>query len=210
MSAGLRRRLAAFKKPLTSSPVSDIRVLHSGDEHHGEVEEAAFVQDVDDVLSDSLSRSYSSISSGSEPVEDDSEHEQDAEKNRRMNDPESNTQEDTSMTPTQSPKPEGKRHIPPSAPLKSPPPAVRRGTTSSRPLKRTRGNSGSSSGSWLGYDLSIIVTLVSPIGNILTGSDHIKNILLLLFLIYYLHQLVEGVFHFWPMFPDTGMLKYVP
>lgn len=56
---------------------------------------------------------------------------------------------------------------------------------------RTRGNNASSNSSWSGYDLSIIVALVSPIGNILTGSDHVKNILLLLFLIYYLHQLVE-------------------
>lgn len=45
---------------------------------------------------------------------------------------------------------------------------------------------------WFGYDLSIIVALVSPIGNMLTGGDHVKNILLILLLIYYLYQLVEG------------------
>jgi hypothetical protein len=49
-----------------------------------------------------------------------------------------------------------------------------------------------SSSRWFGYDLSIIVALVSPIGNMLTGGDHVKNILLLLLLVYYLHQLVEG------------------
>ncbi|KAI5119344.1 hypothetical protein M0805_004021 [Coniferiporia weirii] len=57
--------------------------------------------------------------------------------------------------------------------------------------KRSRERGASASSSWLGYDLSVIVALVSPIGNLLTGSDHIKNILLLLLLIYYLHQLVE-------------------
>ena len=45
----------------------------------------------------------------------------------------------------------------------------------------------------LGYDLSIVVALVSPIGNWLTGGDHVKNVLLMLLLIFYLHQVVEGV-----------------
>lgn len=45
-----------------------------------------------------------------------------------------------------------------------------------------------------GYDLSIIVALVSPIGNWLTGGDHVKNVLLMLLLIFYLHQVVEGMF----------------
>ena len=49
-----------------------------------------------------------------------------------------------------------------------------------------------SSSRWFGYDLSIVVALISPIGNMLTGGDHVKNILLLLLLIYYLHQLIEG------------------
>ena len=43
-----------------------------------------------------------------------------------------------------------------------------------------------------GYDLSIIVALVSPVGNWLTGGDHVKNVLLMLLLIFYLHQVVEG------------------
>ena len=46
--------------------------------------------------------------------------------------------------------------------------------------------------SWADLDLSMIVALVSPIGNWLTGSDHVKNVFLLLFLIFYLHQLIEG------------------
>ncbi|CAL1697600.1 unnamed protein product [Somion occarium] len=47
------------------------------------------------------------------------------------------------------------------------------------------------SGSWSELDLSLVVALVSPIGNWLTGSDHIKNLLLIAFLIFYLHQLIE-------------------
>lgn len=46
--------------------------------------------------------------------------------------------------------------------------------------------------SWTDLDLSMVVALVSPIGNWLTGSDHVKNLFLLLLLIFYLHQLVEG------------------
>ena len=47
-------------------------------------------------------------------------------------------------------------------------------------------------GSWTDLDLSIIVALVSPIGNWLTGGDHIKNLFLIILLIFYLHQLIEG------------------
>lgn len=50
-------------------------------------------------------------------------------------------------------------------------------------------------GSWSDLDLSLVVALVSPIGNWLTGSDHIKNLFLILLLIFYLHQLVEGALH---------------
>jgi hypothetical protein len=35
------------------------------------------------------------------------------------------------------------------------------------------------------------VALISPVGNWLTGGDHVKNLLLLLLLIYYLHQIIE-------------------
>lgn len=45
---------------------------------------------------------------------------------------------------------------------------------------------------WTDLDLSIIVAIVSPIGNWLTGGDHIKNLLLIILLIFYLHQLIEG------------------
>lgn len=46
--------------------------------------------------------------------------------------------------------------------------------------------------SWYDLDLSLIVALVSPIGNWLTGSDHVKNLFLILLLIFYLHQLIES------------------
>lgn len=52
-----------------------------------------------------------------------------------------------------------------------------------------------SSTSWADLDLSIIVACVSPIGNWLTGGDHIKNLLLIILLIFYLHQLIEGAWH---------------
>ncbi|TBU43032.1 hypothetical protein BD309DRAFT_991277 [Dichomitus squalens] len=46
-------------------------------------------------------------------------------------------------------------------------------------------------GSWADLDLSIVVALVSPIGNWLTGGDHMKNIFLIILLILYLHQIIE-------------------
>ncbi len=72
------------------------------------------------------------------------------------------------------------------------------GTTSS-PISPTQSFSRSSpqpqsqsARSWTDLNMSIIVALISPIGNWLTGSDHVKHLCLLLLLIYYLHQLIEG------------------
>ena len=48
--------------------------------------------------------------------------------------------------------------------------------------------------SWMDLDLSIIVALVSPIGNWLTGGDHIKNVFLIVLLIFYLHQIIESAY----------------
>ncbi|KAJ2935484.1 hypothetical protein H1R20_g1612, partial [Candolleomyces eurysporus] len=45
--------------------------------------------------------------------------------------------------------------------------------------------------SWYEFDLAVVVALVSPIGNWLTGGDHIKNLLLVVLLIFYLHQIIE-------------------
>jgi hypothetical protein len=49
------------------------------------------------------------------------------------------------------------------------------------------------SSSWADLDISIIVAVIAPLVNWLTGSDQIKNLFLVLFLIIYLHQLVQGV-----------------
>jgi len=46
--------------------------------------------------------------------------------------------------------------------------------------------------SWSDLDLSVVVALVSPIGHWLTGGDHIKNLFLIVLLIFYLHQLIQG------------------
>lgn len=44
---------------------------------------------------------------------------------------------------------------------------------------------------WTELDLSIIIALIAPLVNWLTGSDHLKSLFLVLFLIIYLHQLVQ-------------------
>lgn len=61
---------------------------------------------------------------------------------------------------------------------------IARSTSHQRSAKKAR--------SWADLDLSIIVALVSPIGNWLTGGDHIKNLFLIILLIFYLHQIVES------------------
>ncbi|KAL4070138.1 hypothetical protein V8B97DRAFT_2104441 [Scleroderma yunnanense] len=48
-----------------------------------------------------------------------------------------------------------------------------------------------SSRAWYEFDLSVMVALASPVGNWLTGGDHVKNLFLILLLIFYLHQLIE-------------------
>lgn len=49
------------------------------------------------------------------------------------------------------------------------------------------------SSSWTDSDLSIIVAVVTPLVNWLTGNDLLKNLFLILFSIVYLHQLVQGM-----------------
>jgi hypothetical protein len=54
-------------------------------------------------------------------------------------------------------------------------------------------NSRTRSSSWTDLDLSIIVAVITPLVNWLTGSDHLKNLFLVLFLIVYLQQLIQGM-----------------
>ncbi|KAJ7127316.1 hypothetical protein C8R43DRAFT_700678 [Mycena crocata] len=44
---------------------------------------------------------------------------------------------------------------------------------------------------WYQPSLPVLLALAPPIGNWLTGGDHLKDLLLLLLLVFYLHQLVE-------------------
>ncbi|OCH87188.1 hypothetical protein OBBRIDRAFT_760126 [Obba rivulosa] len=55
----------------------------------------------------------------------------------------------------------------------------------------SRAQSVRSKSSWADLDLSVVVALVSPIGNWLTGGDHIRNLFIIVLLIFYLHQLIE-------------------
>jgi hypothetical protein len=52
-------------------------------------------------------------------------------------------------------------------------------------------------------DLSVMIALIAPLVNWLTGSDHLESLFLVLFLIVYLHQLVQGTLH--PCFGDNCM-----
>lgn len=196
---GLRKRLASFKPP-NVSPVSEMRVKHEEDggvgaehEYDGKIAEEAF--------SENLSHSFSSMSSRSSrsTVNEDSDHggdgpdalQGDAQANGSTACPDELTSQYLSKKTFAKTSRSDLPQVSPNVTR----PSLRVPQSSSRDIKYTRNNASSPS-SWLGLDFSIIIALVSPIGNLLTGSDHIKNILLLLLLIYYLHQLVEGALTF--------------
>ena len=54
------------------------------------------------------------------------------------------------------------------------------------------GDSTPRSRAWYEFDLAVVVALVSPVGNWLTGGDHVKHLLLIVLLILYLHQIIES------------------
>ena len=56
---------------------------------------------------------------------------------------------------------------------------------------------------WYEFDLAVVVALVSPVGNWLTGGDHVKDILLIVLLIFYLHQIIEGTLYLFPSLPSN-------
>jgi hypothetical protein len=95
--------------------------------------------------------------------------------------------------------PPAKAATKPSAPIRSSSEPARRPPPSAPPPRGRRSASSSSSvggelppqRAWYEFDLAVFVALVSPLGNWLTGGDHIKNLILLCFLLYYLHQLIE-------------------
>ena len=74
---------------------------------------------------------------------------------------------------------------------------LNRPTITTRNLRRQRDRSPMSprSRAWYEFDLAVVVALVSPIGNWLTGGDHIKNLLLIALLIFYLHQIIESALY---------------
>jgi hypothetical protein len=61
--------------------------------------------------------------------------------------------------------------------------------------RQTHKKSSHRSSFWTELDLSVIIALIAPLVNWLTGSDHLKSLFLVLFLIIYLHQLVQGALH---------------
>ncbi|ETW79707.1 hypothetical protein HETIRDRAFT_459684, partial [Heterobasidion irregulare TC 32-1] len=75
----------------------------------------------------------------------------------------------------------------------SPSPKVRRSSQSGPApmLAETVPTRPPSTSSWTDLDLSVVVALVAPVGNWLTGNDHLKNLFLILLLIVYLHQVIQ-------------------
>lgn len=61
------------------------------------------------------------------------------------------------------------------------PPQMRRTTSEVR-----------TSRAWYEFDLAVVAALVSPVGNWLTGGDHVKNLIFVVLLIFYLHQVIES------------------
>jgi zinc transporter ZupT len=50
----------------------------------------------------------------------------------------------------------------------------------------------SPSRAWYEFDWVVLVALVAPACQWLTGGDYIKNLVMLVLLVYYLHQIIEG------------------
>jgi hypothetical protein len=60
------------------------------------------------------------------------------------------------------------------------------GFDSPDPLANTTGRA------WYKFDTAVIVALLSPFGKWLTGGDHVKHLLFIALVVYYLHQVIEG------------------
>ncbi|TFK50589.1 hypothetical protein OE88DRAFT_1736101 [Heliocybe sulcata] len=75
------------------------------------------------------------------------------------------------------------------------------------PAGRPRGSEGSSTSSWTDLDLSIMLALAAPIGNWLTGTDHLKNLFLICLMIFYLHQIIEVP---WQLYQSAVPRKAAP
>lgn len=188
--AGLRKRLSASKAFTHSrqdgslSPVGvPLKNKAADDDHSG---------DDEDDISESVMHSYSSISSaasGGESSRRDRSRSSDV-MDRAAQGGEVDVQDEMEIPPSSSPAPLLQRRS--STSSQSRERRGRRRDTAAREVARDARETETSSSSWFGFDLSIIVALVSPVGNLLTGGDHIKNAFLVLLLIYYLHQLVEG------------------
>lgn len=82
---------------------------------------------------------------------------------------------------------------PTSASPQRPPPL---GIDTSVPYEKDHSSSPTSPSTraWYEFYLAVVVALVSPIGNWLTGGDHVKNLLLIILLIFYLHQIIESTY----------------
>lgn len=72
----------------------------------------------------------------------------------------------------------------PSKQRRAPPPA-----TESRP--------------WYLPSLAVACALVPPVGNLLTGGDEIRNLIFMVLLMWYLHQIVEGA-------SESSLLQTIP
>ena len=80
-------------------------------------------------------------------------------------------------------------------------PHRRRSRDDSSPTTRSR--------AWYEFDLAVVVALVSPVGNWLTGGDHIKHLLLIVLLILYLHQIIESTIAIF-ISPKARLISFVP
>jgi hypothetical protein len=45
---------------------------------------------------------------------------------------------------------------------------------------------------WYKFDTAVIIALLSPFSKWLTGGDHVKHLLFIALVVYYLHQIIEG------------------
>lgn len=202
---GLRKRLSGVKPPASVvEELSDSPVIHDSEEQLGEVKIPQGPRDSYEYSGfENMTQSFSSISDGdaSQSSEETGEEEAVPLAVKSGMDSAGPVGGELNFERVDSPEELGNVNIQDAQEegVTRPPLRVHRqtsrGTTSSFRSRREP----TSTTTWLGLDISIIIALVSPIGNLLTGGDHVKNLLLLLLLIYYLHQLVEGTLCHFPL-----------
>jgi hypothetical protein len=63
---------------------------------------------------------------------------------------------------------------------------------------------------WKDLDISVVISILTPLLSWAFGREYMKNVLVAIFLVYYLHQLIEGSYSTWNVLDFTDLGSPVP